>query len=399
MKKLSNLIIFAAVLSQVIFLTKNNVTYANCISYLVFLPFAVIVFNTKNIYFNRLILILSFLSGYWATTLIFKPHSEMIPLANLRTIIIVPFFLFMIYNIICKYDCSSSLRWAFIFSIFVNFYIYTMVVNSSFWGAIYSGGRFQGSFENPNMAASVFFLGMMFSFYDIDCPNRPLRYMAWAGILLSPVLIVSTASRQGMILMLFAFLLFPLFYLKYLGKKRLTGFLLIVLVFFLVIFNSKYNLGLNKSFKLINYRFQKLERSIEYPNYISGSTSIRRVSIESGLKGFLDAPIFGHGFNAFTNCFNGRSSDNNYVELLFNGGLIIFLAYYYLYFYCFKLGLLIQENRLKVFILSIVLALLIGDMADVTYASKFVMYVFLIIITMAEKELRSKRKFGEIKLK
>ncbi len=313
------------------------------------------------------------------------PFDYLVPIAEFRRIFYVSGFLFIICYLMRKLHCTDAVRWAYICCVFVNFIIYIFGIGGYYFGEIYIQRRFQGTFENSNEAALVFFTGMIFCFYEIYKLKPFSRVLAWSGIFCSNVLILSTGSKKGMVLLLIALLVLLPSYLKGLGRKGVIFVLLLLSVLFFVGFKYQEKLGIDKSVELVTGRWRDFGEGVSRSQFGGGSTAERQYFIKSGLEGFLDSPILGHGLASFAFTHGGRYSHCNYVELLYDGGLIAFFSFYGMHLYFFRRAWRIRNLRSKIIIIFPVLSLLLIDIAAVTFTTKFMLYILFLCIVLAEQ--------------
>jgi O-antigen ligase len=125
---------------------------------------------------------------------------------------------------------------------------------------------------------------------------------------------------------------------------------------------------------------------------VDGSTRVRLQMIEAAWEGWLDSPLWGHGFDSFK-YYNARSvtghlyySHNNFVELLYNQGIIGFVAYYFMYGYILIKALKYKGRSLsKGFALAVVVSLMPFEYFAVTYsATPIQIMIFFAYLKMRE---------------
>ncbi len=105
------------------------------------------------------------------------------------------------------------------------------------------------------------------------------------------------------------------------------------------------------------------------------SSILRDKMIEGGLKGWLSSPIWGHGFDSFKHynvTITGLStySHNNYVEMLFNTGIIGFFLYYSFYVYILKKALTSKQKvsmSSRAFASAFIVAMVFYEYGQVNY--------------------------------
>jgi len=120
------------------------------------------------------------------------------------------------------------------------------------------------------------------------------------------------------------------------------------------------------------------------------SDSTRKKMIDIGLKGWTQRPIFGHGldsFKFFNKITTGHMyySHNNYVEMLYDFGLIGFLFYYVFIYKLYKKLLSLPEEYKIYSILGIgiLIELLMFDLGGVSYYMNGNMILLCIVSLIA----------------
>lgn len=117
-----------------------------------------------------------------------------------------------------------------------------------------------------------------------------------------------------------------------------------------------------------------------------GSTLIRAQMIEMGLKKWPESPVWGHGFDSFK--YYNREvtghfyySHNNFVEMLYNGGLIGFAAYYWIYLKYFVAAYK-SKNTISIaaraFVIAMVLSMLVYEYGAINYTASGTVIMFYV---------------------
>ncbi len=130
-----------------------------------------------------------------------------------------------------------------------------------------------------------------------------------------------------------------------------------------------------------------------------GGDKIRERLVEIGIDGWLESPIFGHGldtFKYFNKDMTGHFyyAHNNYVELLYDLGLVGFIAYYS--FVVYMLVKLVKMPRkliaYKMLGLGLLLELFVYDIGGVSFYATFsicvlaIVYAIIILASCEEKQ-------------
>lgn len=127
-------------------------------------------------------------------------------------------------------------------------------------------------------------------------------------------------------------------------------------------------------YEVIGQRFEGAFALFDSSYEMDGSTRARQEMIEYGFSQWKKQPVWGYGFDSFKDynalyvTGNLYYSHNNFIELLFNQGVIGFIAYYALYIYLFVKALKSKADSLnKGFIFGSLLSILFFEYFGVTY--------------------------------
>lgn len=252
--------------------------------------------------------------------------------------------------------------------------------------------RFMGTLNNPNLSAMVFFFAAVCSLWYMSKTKSKIFAFYFLLISFGAIpLIIATASKKGVFLggaLVVYFIPLAFFKMKNTSfRKWLLGLTLILTI-----------AGISQMTALITDDTRDLveKRIADFFDETSsgssergGSSAERLYFVENGISGWLDSPLWGHGAQSFAQRY-GLYSHNNYVELLYSGGLFLFCMYYVLHL--FIVGAAIRQKSLdRIWIVSLVLVLLFMDMALVSYLSKLTLYwlVFVALLTINPIDSRS----------
>jgi len=198
------------------------------------------------------------------------------------------------------------------------------------------------SFFDPNFAGAFFVLFFFLCLYQIEqFHQNKMRISLLMAIIISIFTVVAiylTYSRSALVMLTVA----VVFYLMLINKKRL----IIISIFFMIVFVF----AAPKSFQTEG---TDLLRTV--------STEARLQSAEQGLSIFEKNPVLGVGFNAYRYALNhyeglntqywqtthsGAGTDNSFIFVLATTGIFGLLAYLYLLYKIFQLGIInIKKNK------------------------------------------------------
>ena len=246
------------------------------------------------------------------------------------------------------------------------------------------GTDFMGNannFAHFMMIASMFGLWLIVYESDKKSFNSELFQKGYIVIkiaLLGAVLLclyslILSGGRKYFVLP-FVFLYVLLIFKK--DKKGKTHFWLytaiaIVLVVVAYLLIMKVETLYNAIGKRIESFIQGLTGKGEY----DGSSAIRSTMREYALSMWIQNPIFGYGFDSFkyynlTETGYFYYSHCNYTEMLFNGGIILFVAYYWIYYYLFKKTIRSKniDSKYKSFVIAVLVCGLLFDLFGISYS-------------------------------
>lgn len=135
-------------------------------------------------------------------------------------------------------------------------------------------------------------------------------------------------------------------------------------------------------YDLVGFRFEGLFDFLSGGSSTVGSDKLRAKMVEIGLKKWLDSPFIGYGIDTFK-YYNRRMTGhfyyahNNYVELLYDLGIVGFLAYYGYIAYMIKklIKMKKESDKYRAFGIGIVFLLLFYDLGGISYYATFMLLV------------------------
>ena len=124
--------------------------------------------------------------------------------------------------------------------------------------------------------------------------------------------------------------------------------------------------------------------------HADGSSKIRSQMIQMGMQKWFSSPLWGYGFDSFK--YYNRSmtghfyySHNNFVELLYDLGIIGFVIYYWFYwklFYTAWKGKTSYTPEIRSFVIGFVLSMLVFEYGAVNYAGTAFQIMFFFAYIM-----------------
>lgn len=251
-------------------------------------------------------------------------------------------------------------------------------------------GRLGGGTEmNANMLALLSVYGFVISMYlrkvrRITCITTWLR----AGFYLLVILL--TGSRKGLLMIVFAVVILRLVVER---KKLVKNLLIIVgmaaMLYFLI-------MNVSVLYNIVGVRVENLLTFLSKGETAEASLSDRHRLTQIGMSYVKENPWIGYGYDCFKLVSGmgpsgsvpigkvGFYSHNNYVELLFGGGIIGFALYYIPVAYLLKrivTGL--RVHNCAPYLLAILLSKLAMEYAYVSYYERVDAYITAILLGCA----------------
>lgn len=207
-----------------------------------------------------------------------------------------------------------------------------------------------------------------------------------------PILYVmlATGSRKSILFLFFLLLLFIGFSNGIKNKiKSILFSLLIISILLFCIFK------IPQIYHIIGVRMNGLLGMFHFGNFTEDkSTEIRQDLIQKGLALFFKQPVWGYGLNSSTFYF-GVYTHNNYVETLIDGGGILFLLYYSIYF--FILNNLIKYRTIglanKLLVIALVCFSLFYDVASVSNYNIITYILFAMLMTVSSNRWKEEKAY------
>ncbi len=204
-----------------------------------------------------------------------------------------------------------------------------------------------------------------------------------------------SGGRKYIVIPVLFFYILLLFKKDAKGRKHIIKYTLIIAAVVFLIW--KLIMNVPTLYEVIGIRMEGLLSFItgEGSNTVS-SDKTRSIMIEGGLKKWVESPVWGYGFDSFKHynrTLTGHFyySHNNFVELLYNTGIIGFVLYYWYYA---KMLYSALNKRIhisveaKAFIVALILSMLGYEYGAINYnATTMVILLFLASVMARENTL------------
>ncbi len=238
-----------------------------------------------------------------------------------------------------------------------------------------------GTEMNSNELALLSVYGFIVCFYRFEKITH-YRFFTVLKMLFFLAIIFLTASRKGVIMVLAA-----IFLIAILGKKKrfllnLFIFAGIAVVLYLLLTKVEF------FYNMVGYRFEDLFDFLNTGSTEDASIEDRDELIEMGMYYFRFKPWTGFGYDCFklisgfeTGTAYYSYSHNNYVELLFSGGIFGFVLYYLpILWLIIKVSKNLKQEKVLKYCFVILVVKHIIEYAYVSYYSRIDAYVLAIVL-------------------
>ncbi len=196
-----------------------------------------------------------------------------------------------------------------------------------------------------------------------------LKIILIVSILLNMYAIAMAASRSYFVIP-FIFIYILIVYNKKSYKVLIYSLIFMAVIVF--VYNSIMNVP--ELYNAIGIRFEKMIDGLLGTGIADKSTTMRNKMREVAFLKWLEKPIFGYGFDSFKYWVLEAVGDFyyshcNYTELLYSGGIITFVIYYWIYYRLFKQVINAKNApvKYKAFAVALIIAFLVFDYASIMY--------------------------------
>lgn len=249
------------------------------------------------------------------------------------------------------------------------------------------GGSLMG---NANTFATMIMIAVLYELWLIIYGGSSiLAKLLLIFMLIANLYTLALSAGRKYFIIPFVFLYAILFFRKdkngrqHLFKKTLLIIGLVSVAYILI-------MNVPVLYNSIGIRIEFMINGIKGVGLRDNSSVIREKLRELAIKEWSSKPLLGHGFDSFK--YYAQSaigsffySHCNYTELLYNGGIIYFVAYYWIYYKIFKDIFILKKGKEKhkAFAFAVMISFLLFDYAQVSYS----LTVVQIMIAVALKSL------------
>lgn len=304
------------------------------------------------------------------TFLLISTFSFLFPLMNnnlllLKGSISVFIDLFIIFLLILVFSNIIDMKY---FEIFSNWSIVGSFILLAHFLLYYSGGRYEGFFNDPNYFNSLLLLFLFIIIYNLEKTKEMFflkRAISFIAIISLVLISITTASRSGILSIIVFFLFYVIYFIKRYNFKRLLKVIFLLVLVFILIYSLNF-INIQDKINYILSRFFSQPGSSDY-----GSGYMRIIEIRNGINLIRKKPLvfcFGSGLGttSITEWYSNFSVDNSFrtsrihntfMSVLVEHGIFSFFVYIILILYF--IYLIIKSNDFSKYI---ILGLFMGQM-------------------------------------
>ncbi len=196
-------------------------------------------------------------------------------------------------------------------------------------------------------------------------------------------------SRQ--IVISFGVVLFlSIFFSNKISKVYKMYIILFVMLFVLTFIPFMYSQFDDYTLRRYNvfFEFGELDLSnVKLNKDVTQGDKYRILNILSGLEGWLNSPIYGHGLGSYVRLNEfGKVAHNSYVTLLFEGGLVLFSTFIYLIYY--------YSRYINEYLTSVIFFSMLVSLNFIESLGKLPVYFYFGIILMKMNSFKYTRRIG-----
>ena len=222
----------------------------------------------------------------------------------------------------------------------------------------------------------------------------------WENLTFLPTILIVGASQSRKTVVFVLAGVFLLIVLRYKDEKKPLNTILSVFFALAVTVGILYGASQMELFSGLTQRMLSLLNFFTGSGKVDHSTQVRYAMMDLGLEWWLKNPLFGIGMGnphiiVEQYLFYDAYLHNNYVELLCGGGIVGFLLYYSMHFFCLKQLFRFRKVNEPLFALMITwcFIILMMDYGKVSYYAKIdVFYLMTIFLSIEEMKRHNKKR-------
>ena len=365
-----------------------------------FLGYSVLyILLNKKLKINRIIKWMLVFIAFCVFTMLYSPEKGFLSDSEFY-LLIVNFILILFLS---QYDINindiKKISWANVLSAGV--LIFILFARGNLTGFSTSNRFGQDLFGNSNILANLLMKSALYAIWLlVYSENKIIHKMVLTLCLVASYYGMFLSGGRKFIIIPAIFLYILLIFKRDShGRKHLVKYTGVVIAIVIAVYYLIMNVP--AFYAVIGERMESLFSFIRTGHSISGkSAEIRATMIEIGFNKWMDSPIWGYGFDSFkyyNRLITGHFyySHNNYIELLYDLGIIGFAIYYWFYwklFYVAWKGKNSYTPEIRAFVIGIVFSMLVFEYGAVNYTVTSTQIMLFFAYTLL-KEPRYERRY------
>lgn len=270
-----------------------------------------------------------------------------------------------------SYEWGSAILFAILF--FTNNLISDERLGSNFAGNSNTFALF--------MMVAFFFTSWQFLYYEKD---RLKKGIAGIIMIMNIVTVLLSGARKIIVACMIYVIILYLSKKDKMGRRHTIRNIVIICVAIMLVWQLMMKIPL--LYEIVGNRMESLiNQFLGKAVMIEGSSSYLRDEYRKlAFSGWLESPIWGHGYDSFhfyNSIVTGHNaySHNNFTELLYNVGIIGFITYYFEYYRIVKLSIKSKVLPVKVLTIAGIVGVLVSEYGQVDY-NLSIIAIFLFVL-------------------
>ena len=242
--------------------------------------------------------------------------------------------------------------------------------------------RIGSTVANPNKIAMGLLMFFAVFFFERLFEQKSNLFDLASSLLF----IILTGSKKGILGIIVIIAVLSVCKFKWKVYKYFAPCLVVILVYILIM-NNDY------LYSIMGRRIDAFFSDVQDTDKVTGSTVTRMSMYRDGLKFFMQSPIWGHGYNFFTDgTLYGTYSHSTYMELLVSFGLIGAGMFYSIYVWSLNMIIKVKNNWNILFFTILILHLVMQTAAVSYYGNGFEFVVIAFSVMCLSDERRERRE-------
>lgn len=343
----------------------------------------------KRLYFNRFLLY-SFAFASFCLLSVFWAVSRENAMNQFFTLLFNCICAFCVINFISNDITRIDL---IIKSVFFSSIILGIRVALQYGPLVFLASRGGIEMISANTVGMISAISVVFGVYILMNNISVCRLPYYAGIVFNIAVLMLSASRKAVLYAVIPLLFYFVF--KSANPLKIIRNILFSLIFLILLYLLFTQVDI--LYTIVGSRIQSLLYGFFGLGKTDDSTALRLDMIKWGLSWFRAKPWLGFGINNYSVLLGkmgtsygsaGVYAHNNYVELLVDVGITGTLLYYSVYVDILVSGIknLFKMNSCRLMMFGLFTALVINEYGTVSYYSKFLQLILLVIWLMMKRD-------------